>query len=548
MPVQIQCPNPACGKAGRVGDEHVGKAVRCPHCKTRFAVPGADELAAATKEQGPETQEYVPDVMTTDFEPGNEEHETSVKRTAKKARAETIAAEVPSAIGRFQVLGVLGAGAFGTVYRAFDPQLDREVALKVPQAAALDSSLGVERFLREARTAAKLRHPNIVPIYEAGQAGDKLFIASAIIDGQSLDQMIDAGPLDFRRAAQIVRALAEALACAHESGIVHRDVKPANVMIDSKGLPLLMDFGLAHHRQQAAAKLTQQGTILGTPAYMAPEQAKGQTDDPLPASDQYSLGVVLYELLCGKRPFRGPFEVVLFNTIHTPPPLPRDLRPGIPAELEQICLRALSKRPPDRFPTCQIMADSLGRWLEGEKKGTEPPVRNVPSVFQKPEPKPSAPSRPTPAQKKAALEKPKSAAPVWIAIVLVLALAGAYFLWPKGSTRLPLDGTWIVQSMQVGGKEKPDAKGITWIIQGETLLTQGKSEKGTIKTDRTKSPPTIDVVEDLANAGLSAAGICELDGDVLKICFGTRDGKRPVEFSSTAKNRQALLVMKMQKP
>ena len=162
---------------------------------------------------------------------------------------------------------------------------------------------------REARSAARLRHPNIVPLFEAGRAGDDYYIACALIPGDTLEEVARARRLDFTRAAQVVRHLAEALAYAHGEGIVHRDVKPANVMLD-RGQPLLMDFGLAV-RQDGAERLTHDGTVMGTPVYMAPEAAAGRSGDVGPASDQYSLGVVLYEMLCGQPPFTGTVEMIL---------------------------------------------------------------------------------------------------------------------------------------------------------------------------------------------------------------------------------------------
>jgi tRNA A-37 threonylcarbamoyl transferase component Bud32 len=276
----------------------------------------------------------------------------------------------PHHVGRFQVRARLGAGAFGTVYRAWDPRLEREVALKVPREGTLDSPQRLERFLREARAAARLRHPHIVPVYEAGQAGGGPFIATAFIPGQTLAAVLEAGPLDYRRAARLGRALALALAYAHGQGVVHRDVKPANVLIDAQDQPLLTDFGLA--RRQDATRLTQLGTLLGTPAYMAPEQAAGQTEDTAPASDQYSLGVVLYEMLTGQTPFNGPADVVLYHHLHSPPPPLRSRQPDVPADLEALCLRALAKRPADRHPSCQALADALARWSEeGPPPGIE---------------------------------------------------------------------------------------------------------------------------------------------------------------------------------
>jgi hypothetical protein len=283
---------------------------------------------------------------------------------------------LPARVGRFVVRGLLGRGAFGAVYRAYDPQLDREVALKVPQPGTLGNARAVARFLREAKSAARLRHPHIVPVYDAGRDGEHHYIASAFIDGHTLQHTIDEGTLDVRQSARIVGALAEALAYAHRLGIVHRDVKPTNVMLDAAAQPHLMDFGLAT-RHDATVKLTRDGAVLGTPAYMAPEQAAGQQGEALPASDQYSLGVILYELLCGEVPFSGPAPVVLYNAIHQEPRPPRAVKPELPSELETICLKAMAKRPQDRYPDCQALADDLRHWLAGEpiEAPAGPPLR-----------------------------------------------------------------------------------------------------------------------------------------------------------------------------
>ncbi len=272
---------------------------------------------------------------------------------------------VPKKLGRFQVSARLGAGAFGAVYRAYDPQLDREVALKVPRPATLDNPLHAQRFLREGRAAAQLHHPHIVPVFETGREGEQYYIASAYIAGRTLAAALDEDPPDFRRAARIVKDLAEALDHAHGLGIVHRDVKPANVLLDEHDQALLMDFGLAS-RLEETDKLTQDGALLGTPAYMAPELAGGKAGEARPAGDQYSLAAVLYELLCGQPPFSGPPAIVLFNAMHTEPPPPRQVRPDVPRDLETICLKGLAKRPEDRYASCRELADDLGRWLEGE--------------------------------------------------------------------------------------------------------------------------------------------------------------------------------------
>jgi len=345
MPVTVRCPK--CGRPGNVPDTFRGQTIRCKCGGTFIAAPSnAPREAARTLDAAISAKATV-------------QHEARLKSPT------TAATEDPGSIGRFQIRKRLGAGAFGTVYQSYDPQLDREVALKVPNPGTLDNVQRVERFLREAKAAAQLRHPYIVPVFEAGQHGTSHFIVSEFIEGQPLAVAIDEQSLNFRQTAQVVRELAEALDYAHGMGVVHRDVKPANVMLDAKGKPHLMDFGLAQ-RHDSTEKLTREGALLGTPAYMAPEQARGQSGEALPASDQYSLGATLYELLCGQTPFRGPPEIVIFNVLSQEPPSPCKIRPDVPRDLETICLKTLAKRPEDRYPSCQALSDDLRRWQKGE--------------------------------------------------------------------------------------------------------------------------------------------------------------------------------------
>src|SRR5262245_49085675 len=354
MPLLIKCPNPSCGKTGRVADASAGRTLTCPLCGHRFTIPGKETRAPATQMTGvqprPETKGGVPPSLV----PG-ERLQTVTRRPGP----------IPAQIGRFVIRERLGSGAFGDVYRATDPQLQREVALKVPRPAVLAEPGVIERFLREGKAAAGLNHPHIVPVYDAGQEGGHYYLAAAFIAGQTLERAAEARRFDFRRAAAVVRDLAEALAYAHGQGIVHRDVKPANVLLDEQGVAHLADFGLAH-RQEVGEKLTADGTLMGTPAYMAPEHAAGQKGKPLPASDQYSLGVVLYELLTGKTPFGGPVPLVLYHVVHTEPDPPHRHNPEVPRDLETICQKAMAKRPEQRYAGCQEFADDLRRWLDGE--------------------------------------------------------------------------------------------------------------------------------------------------------------------------------------
>jgi eukaryotic-like serine/threonine-protein kinase len=268
--------------------------------------------------------------------------------------------------GRFRILGELGQGQHATVYRAYDALLDRDVALKVPRPGVLRTERALERFLGEARAQARLRHPRIVPVYEAGRAGDRHYLAMALIEGRGLDERLaEDGPMAPDQAAMVAAELAEALAYAHALGVVHRDVKPANVRVDHRGDVYLMDFGLAYRPDSNEMPLPP-GMILGTPAYVAPEQAEGGRSDPLPASDQYSLGAVFYELLCGRPPFVGPPSYVLFHAIHREPPSPRKVSRRVPRALAAVCLKALAKAPGRRYPDCRDLADDLRRWLRGE--------------------------------------------------------------------------------------------------------------------------------------------------------------------------------------
>jgi serine/threonine protein kinase len=251
------------------------------------------------------------------------------------------------------------------VYRAYDPVLERDVALKVPLQGVITTAKVLERFLGEAKALARLRHPRIVPVYEAGCAGNRHYIAMGLIEGCSLFERHSERRFGLRRATEIVAELAEALAYAHSQGVVHRDVKPANVRLDDQGAVYLMDFGIAYRPDSGEVPLPP-GMILGTPAYVSPEQAQGGQGNVLPASDQYSLGVVLYELLCGQPPFCGPPSYVLFHTIHHVPPSPHTVTPKIPRALAAICLKALAKCPDDRYAGCQDFADDLRRWLRGE--------------------------------------------------------------------------------------------------------------------------------------------------------------------------------------
>ncbi len=269
---------------------------------------------------------------------------------------------VPNVFGRYRLLRTLGHGGMGTVYLAHDTQLDRPVALKMPGSSADESA--VRKFLREARAAATLHHPNLCPVYDAGEFDGLHFLTMAYIEGRPLSSFIRRDrQLPAHKVAAVVRKLAKAIHVAHEHGVVHRDLKPTNVIIDKEYEPVVVDFGLAF-RDHPDEQRSQIGSISGTPAYMAPEQVRGQTDRIGPATDVYALGVILYEMLVGRVPFGGSLAQMFDKITRSPPPRPTEIRRELPAGLEAICLKALAKEPADRFASAKDFASALKEFLK----------------------------------------------------------------------------------------------------------------------------------------------------------------------------------------
>ncbi len=280
----------------------------------------------------------------------------------------------PAHLGKYQLQEVVGRGTFGVVYRALDTELDRTVAVKVPRLGILTTPEDEDRFLREARSAAQLKHPNIVTVYDAGKIDATCYLAGEFVRGTTLAVRLQAGRLSFPLAAGLMARIAEAVHYAHEQGIIHRDLKPSNILLDTAGEPHVFDFGLAK-REVGDVSLTLDGQVLGTPAYMAPEQARGEAARIDARSDVYSLGVMLYELLTGDMPFRGNVRMVLKQVLEEEPRPPRRLNDRIPRDLETICLKALAKEPRLRYPTAAALAADLRRWLNGEPIQARPAGR-----------------------------------------------------------------------------------------------------------------------------------------------------------------------------
>lgn len=267
----------------------------------------------------------------------------------------------------YQVLRRVARGGMGEVLEARHQVLDRTVAIKMPLAQQITCQADRERFLREARSAAQLRHPHICAIHEVGQSEDCPYIVMDFIRGQTLKDWRKSREPTARQAAELVAVLARAVAYAHQHGVIHRDLKPSNVLVDSEtGAPVLTDFGLAKQMDDAASQLTHSGQVMGTPAYMSPEQAAGRLDLVGPCSDVYSLGAVLYELLCGRPPFDGTVGEVLWQVQAEEPQPPRAVNPRIHRDLETICLKALAKEIPARYESAAALADDLERFSAGE--------------------------------------------------------------------------------------------------------------------------------------------------------------------------------------
>ena len=449
MAITVQCPNSGCSASSVIADSFSGRKMRCKKCNTPFVVqPTFDG-------QKSDTQKSHPSANANPFP------------------------VLPAEFGRYRVIKLLGRGGMGAVYLAEDTQLGRQVALKIPFFDAKESPQRIERFVREARSAAALSHPNICTVFDSGQIDGRHFITMELLDGSPLESEIGRGLIAEPRAAEIAFQVAEALGYAHGKGTVHRDLKPANIMISADGEPVVMDFGLAKQLlvvDPNEAKLSRDGGLLGTPSYMSPEQVKGDIAAIGPATDIYSLGVVLFEMLTGSTPYSGSMGAVLGQIIGAPVPPLSEFCPDADPRLEVICRKAMAKAPADRFPSMAKFANALGKYLQepGAARVPKPapaaapiPSPVVPSVYQDPAPilapqrVPVPQSMPTPVEAfgdlhdveepepspKKTARKQKSRLPVYLGLAVALAVLLPLGIW-LGVTLLRVEtpnGTLIVE-------------------------------------------------------------------------------------------------------
>jgi hypothetical protein len=349
---------PSCHKHLQIAPEHAGNQIHCPGCAQPVPVP----------QQGPAGADVLDPVppcpgLEAVIQPASPVAEPPTgPPTPPTALADTVPGydNLPG----YEILGELGRGGMGVVYRARQVGLNRVVALKMilhgPHAGADD----LARFRTEAEAIARLRHPNIVTVYEIGEHQGKPFFSQEFCSGGSLDRQLAGTPIKPEFAARLVRTLAEAMHAAHQANVIHRDLKPANVLLGADGSPRITDFGLARKLDQAGQTLT--GAVMGTPSYMAPAQAEGKKQVG-PLADVYALGAILYECLVGRPPFKAatPLDTIL-QVVSEEPVAPRQLNAGVPLDLETICLKCLCKEPQRRYSSAQALADDLKRWQRHE--------------------------------------------------------------------------------------------------------------------------------------------------------------------------------------
>jgi serine/threonine protein kinase len=416
--------------------------------------------------------------------PGRDSRDGNSAETIAPSRMAKSTPSLPTGkeFGRYVLERQLGKGAMGAVYLARDSELGRKVALKIPTFSPEEAEYQ-ERFYREARAAAVLSHANLCQVFDIGEHDGTLFITMTFVDGQPLSRHIGMPKFsDERFIARLLRKIALGLQHAHENGIIHRDLKPGNILIDKKGEPFVTDFGLARKLDpQAEDRLTQEGTIVGTPAYMPAEQIEDSANRVGPRSDIYSLGVILYEMLTGELPFSGPVMAVIGKILRDNARPPSDIRNSVSPQLESICLKMMARSADDRYGSMKEVADALAGFIREARTAVIPPTKSavsksapeirrparkparVKSLDQKPLPNPTATPR----------KKSEIALPDWI--------RNSHEHWKLlagGATTIVLGlMLWSVVSSRIGGSRPDEPPGDGPTVGAETVTTDGTGEE-----------------------------------------------------------------------
>lgn len=395
-------------------------------------------------------------------------------------------------LGPYRIIIQIGKGGMATVYKAYQPSVDRYVAIKVLPSQLAESKEFATRFQQEARIIAKLEHPHILPVFDYGESDGIAYFVMRYLEAGTLKDKMEAGrPLPLNEIDRIFNQLADALSYAHSHGIVHRDLKPANALIDSYGNIFLTDFGIAKLMESASPRLTQTDAIMGTPAYISPEQAQAQPVDQ--RSDIYSLGIILYEMVTGRVPFVADTPLaILFKHVSDPLPLPSLIKPDLPASIEQVILKALAKDPRDRFSTAAEFAAAWKRALE-EKE----PARPAPEISSAPA------SRATTAP--VTRSAPKSRRPTgWVVgclagACLLLSVAGVFLValnWQNLTSADPATDVPTQVSTNIPTDVPLPTETIIPISVGSILLSDDFSARRSNWGTLTDSDSSIEYVED----------------------------------------------------